>query len=90
MMLPALQKWQKTIAWAGEEEQSFRREMLIGKGPGLGKEFFGKDILNHVYTYNLQHILKPTVLMQRQRGLGNWSGTECYAEDIFMPNYTDT
>ena len=33
----------------------------LAQGWDWGKEFFGKDIL---ITYNLQHIPKPTVLMQ--------------------------
>ena len=52
------------------EKQSFRREILIGIALSLrhragteARNFFGKDILNHILTYNLQHIPKPTVLM---------------------------
>ena len=67
------------------EEQSFRRENLIGIGLGLGQGvLWERHFESHI---NLQHIPIPTVLMQCQRGLGNWSGREFYVEGIFMPNY---
>ena len=53
--------------------------MLISIGLVLGQ---GAFLTTYCPLYNLQHILKPTVLMQCQGGLGKF----CRGEEIFGQN----
>ena len=57
--------------WRGEKQRS--REMLISIGLVLEQ---GAFLITYCPLYNLQHILKPTVLMQCQGGLGKFCGGE--------------